>query len=77
TTLSILTPEQTSLVTLVVAVSMLIAPLLLMLYEQLQKRSSSTKPEFDKPEEISTEKHVIIAGYGRFGQIMGRLLHGQ
>ncbi|TMP54629.1 MULTISPECIES: monovalent cation:proton antiporter-2 (CPA2) family protein [unclassified Pseudoalteromonas] len=77
TTLSILTPEQTSLVTLVVAVSMLIAPLLLMFYEQLQKRSSSTKPEFDKPEQISTAKHVIIAGYGRFGQIMGRLLHAQ
>ncbi|MDX1728218.1 MAG: monovalent cation:proton antiporter-2 (CPA2) family protein [Pseudoalteromonas tetraodonis] len=77
TTLSILTPEQTSLVTLVVAVSMLIAPLLLMLYEQIQKRSSSTKPEFDKPEQINTTKHVIIAGYGRFGQIMGRLLHAQ
>ena len=77
TTLSILTREQTSLVTLVVAVSMLIAPLLLMLYEQIQKRSSSTKPEFDKPEQINTAKHVIIAGYGRFGQIMGRLLHAQ
>ncbi|MEH6816291.1 MAG: monovalent cation:proton antiporter-2 (CPA2) family protein [Pseudoalteromonas distincta] len=77
TTLSILTPEQTSLVTLVVAVSMLIAPLLLMVYEQIQKRSSSALPEFDKPEQINTAKHVIIAGYGRFGQIMGRLLHAQ
>ncbi|KDC53184.1 monovalent cation:proton antiporter-2 (CPA2) family protein [Pseudoalteromonas fuliginea] len=77
TTLSILTPEQTSLVTLVVAVSMLIAPLLLMVYEQIQKRSSCALPEFDKPEQISTAKHVIIAGYGRFGQIMGRLLHAQ
>ncbi|TMP03271.1 potassium transporter [Pseudoalteromonas sp. S3178] len=77
TTLSILTPEQTSLVTLVVAVSMLVAPLLLMVYEQIQKRSNSTAPEFDKPEQISTAKHVIIAGYGRFGQIMGRLLHAQ
>ncbi|MEL0641576.1 monovalent cation:proton antiporter-2 (CPA2) family protein [Pseudoalteromonas aliena] len=77
TTLSILTPEQTGLVTLVVAVSMLIAPLLLMVYEQIQKRSSSALPEFDKPEQISTAKHVIIAGYGRFGQIMGRLLHAQ
>ena len=77
TTLSILTPEQTGLVTLVVAVSMLIAPLLLMVHEQIQKRSSSAQPEFDKPEQISTAKHVIIAGYGRFGQIMGRLLHAQ
>jgi glutathione-regulated potassium-efflux system protein KefB len=77
TTLTILTPEQTSLVTLVVAVSMLVAPLLLMAYEQLQKRSSNSAPEFDKPEQISSAKHVIIAGYGRFGQIMGRLLHAQ
>ncbi|ATC83936.1 MULTISPECIES: monovalent cation:proton antiporter-2 (CPA2) family protein [Pseudoalteromonas] len=77
TTLSILTPEQTSLVTLVVAVSMLVAPLLLMAYEQLQKRTSNSAPEFDKPEQISSAKHVIIAGYGRFGQIMGRLLHAQ
>ena len=77
TSLSILTPEQTSLVTLVVAVSMLVAPLLLMVYEQLQKRTSNSAPEFDKPEQISTAKHVIIAGYGRFGQIMGRLLHAQ
>ncbi|MEQ2351731.1 monovalent cation:proton antiporter-2 (CPA2) family protein [Pseudoalteromonas piscicida] len=77
TTLSILTPEQTSLVTLVVAVSMLVAPLLLMAYEQLQKRTSNSAPEFDKPEQISSAKHVIIAGYGRFGQVMGRLLHAQ
>ncbi len=77
TTLSILTSEQTSLVTLVVAVSMLVAPLLLMAYEQLQKRTSNSAPEFDKPEQISSAKHVIIAGYGRFGQIMGRLLHAQ
>ncbi|MFL3651282.1 MAG: monovalent cation:proton antiporter-2 (CPA2) family protein [Pseudoalteromonas sp.] len=77
TTLSILTPEQTSLVTLVVAVSMLVAPLLLMAYEQLQKRTSNSAPEFDKPEQISSAKHVIIAGYGRFGQIIGRLLHAQ
>ena len=77
TTLSILTPEQTSLVTLVVAVSMLVAPLLLIAYEQLQKRTSNSAPEFDKPDQISSAKHVIIAGYGRFGQIMGRLLHAQ
>ena len=75
--LNILTPEQTQLVTLVVAVSMLLTPLLLMAYEQLQKRSSNTQPEFDKPEHIRSAKHVIIAGYGRFGQIMGRLLHAQ
>jgi monovalent cation:proton antiporter-2 (CPA2) family protein len=76
-TLSILSIAQNSLVTLVVAVSMLIAPLLLMAYEQLEKRKVASKPEFDKPEHINSAKHVIIAGYGRFGQIMGRLLHAQ
>lgn len=76
--LQILTPEQSSLTTLVVAISMLVAPLLLMLYDQLQKRSNITSvPAFDKPEQISPAKHVIIAGYGRFGQIMGRLLSTQ
>lgn len=29
------------------------------------------------PEQISPAKHVIIAGYGRFGQIIGRLLSTQ
>ncbi|CAM3983752.1 MULTISPECIES: monovalent cation:proton antiporter-2 (CPA2) family protein [Pseudoalteromonas] len=77
-TLQILTPEQSSLTTLVVAISMLIAPLLLMLYDTLQKRhNTTTKPDFDKPEQISPAKHVIIAGYGRFGQIIGRLLSTQ
>lgn len=76
--LQILTPEQSNLTTLVVAISMLIAPLLLLLYDTLQKRSNTTtKPEFDKPEQISPAKHVIIAGYGRFGQIIGRLLSTQ
>lgn len=77
-TLQILTPEQSSLTTLVVAISMLIAPLLLMLYDILQKRSNTTtKPDFDQPEQISPAKHVIIAGYSRFGQIIGRLLSTQ
>ena len=46
--------EQTKLTTLVVAISMLMAPLLLMFYEK-----------------------IISAGYGRFGQVIGRLLTAQ
>ncbi|KJY97368.1 monovalent cation:proton antiporter-2 (CPA2) family protein [Pseudoalteromonas ruthenica] len=76
--LQILTTEQVSLVTLVVAISMLMAPLLLILYERLQRRSNSNNtPAYDKPEHIAASKNVIIAGYGRFGQVIGRLLSAQ
>ncbi|MCG7571589.1 monovalent cation:proton antiporter-2 (CPA2) family protein [Pseudoalteromonas sp. CNC9-20] len=76
--LQILTSEQVNLVTLVVAISMLMAPLLLILYERLQRRSnSSNTPAYDKPEHIAASKNVIIAGYGRFGQVIGRLLSAQ
>ncbi|WP_218312686.1 monovalent cation:proton antiporter-2 (CPA2) family protein [Alteromonas antoniana] len=75
--LSILTPDQVNLITLVVAISMLITPLLLMLYDRRQRKSSDKRPAFDAPADIGESKHVIIAGYGRFGQIIGRLLHAQ
>lgn len=75
--LSILTPEQTKITTLVVAISMLMAPLLLMFYDKIIDRESSAEQEFDSPEEIEATKNVIIAGYGRFGQIIGRLLAAQ
>ncbi|WP_431023514.1 monovalent cation:proton antiporter-2 (CPA2) family protein [Halomonas sp. H5] len=75
--LQILTPEQTKLTTLVVAISMLCAPLLLSLYDTLSQHGKGEKPDFDSPEEIATSKQVIIAGYGRFGQVVGRLLVAQ
>jgi glutathione-regulated potassium-efflux system ancillary protein KefC/glutathione-regulated potassium-efflux system protein KefB len=75
--LHILTPEQNNLTTLVVAISMLMAPVLLICYEKIVNRVSSQVPEFDKPEDIEAAKNVIIAGYGRFGQIIGRLLNAQ
>jgi len=75
--LHILTVEQTKITTLVVAISMLMAPLLLMFYEKVISRESNTQQAFDKPEQIEATKSVIIAGYGRFGQIIGRLLKAQ
>jgi glutathione-regulated potassium-efflux system ancillary protein KefC/glutathione-regulated potassium-efflux system protein KefB len=75
--LQILTVEQTKLTTLVVAISMLLAPLLLMVYEKVIDRKSVNQQAFDEPEKIEPAKNVIIAGYGRFGQIIGRLLTAQ
>ncbi|MDO3385870.1 monovalent cation:proton antiporter-2 (CPA2) family protein [Gilvimarinus sp. SDUM040013] len=66
-----------SVVILTVALSMLVTPLLLALYETLFSRTgrSTSTPEADA--DIASTDHVIIAGYGRFGQIVGRLLSAQ
>lgn len=77
TNLQILSADQGKLITLIVAVSMLCAPLLLIVYEKILTQTSSQHREFDAPQDIEPTKNVIIAGYGRFGQIIGRLLSAQ
>lgn len=58
---------------LVVALSMLVTPLLFILYELLSKRITSEVA--DHPEdEIDEKGTVIIAGIGRFGQVVNRLV---
>ena len=75
--LKILTPEQNSLTTLVVTISMLMAPLLLIIYEKFFNQDNQPEKTFSQDEEIEPTKSVIIAGYGRFGQVIGRLLSAQ
>ncbi|CAH9058508.1 Glutathione-regulated potassium-efflux system protein KefC [Pseudoalteromonas sp. CIP111854] len=75
--LVITSPEQTKLITLIVAISMLCAPLLLMMYEKSLTRLTAAPPEFDSVKDLEPTKNVIVAGYGRFGQIIGRLLTAQ
>ena len=75
--LSILSPAEADIITLVVTVSMLATPILLMGISFLQKRATSDAPAFDLPQDIAPSRHVIVAGYGRFGQVVGRLLKAQ
>ncbi|MFT4960038.1 MAG: CPA2 family monovalent cation:H+ antiporter-2 [Paracoccaceae bacterium] len=58
---------------LVIALSMLITPLLFILYEFLSRRMSSPKKE-NQTDTIDEQGPVIIAGIGRFGQIVNRLV---
>jgi monovalent cation:proton antiporter-2 (CPA2) family protein len=76
-TLNIFNGEQAALFNAIVALSMLTTPLLFVLYEKvlLPKYNQGTKPE--KADEISEKNRVIIAGAGRFGQIVLRLLAGR
>jgi glutathione-regulated potassium-efflux system ancillary protein KefC/glutathione-regulated potassium-efflux system protein KefB len=57
----------------VVTLSMIASPLLMMLQGYIEpKLASRVRREFDTIE--STDSRVIIAGFGRFGQIIGRVL---
>jgi glutathione-regulated potassium-efflux system ancillary protein KefC len=60
------------LLTLTVALSMALAPLLSLLHDKLAARRSARAREADVIDAQDSE--VIIAGFGRFGQIVGRLL---
>ena len=72
--LALLDPAQTGLLVAVVALSMAAAPLLMLFDERvMQKRFAATAPprESDQIEEMGS---VIIAGHGRYGMTVGRLL---
>lgn len=58
---------------LVIALTMLITPLLFILYDRLSRQMLETKEPLE-PDPIDVEGPVIIAGIGRFGQIVNRLV---
>ena len=67
----VFTTEWESLLTIAVALSMATTPLLLLAHDKLVDRQAGAERE---PDAVSAEGPVIIAGFGRFGQIVGRLL---
>ncbi|MDX1974078.1 MAG: monovalent cation:proton antiporter-2 (CPA2) family protein [Rickettsiales bacterium] len=75
--LDLLSNEQTKFLTLAVALSIACTPLLMLIY------SSYIMPKFmsllyaDNFDAIEEQHPVILAGFGRFGQIIGRFLMGQ
>lgn len=65
-----------NLLIVITAISMLVSPLLLFIYEMFLS-APDQKPDTEADKDISPTCQVIIAGYGRFGQIIGRLLRAQ
>ena len=59
---------------LVVALSMLITPLLFILYEWLSARLAAEPDDTPEDDEIDEKGTVLIAGIGRFGQIVNRMV---
>lgn len=71
---AMLSPEQAAWINLLIALSIAVSPLLMTLQDRYAARFLS-KPETE-PEADTEMDHnpVIIAGFGRYGQIVGRLL---
>lgn len=74
---SILDPEMGDLLILAVTLSMILGPLLLSAYDATLHRRFARGNErpFDTIED--REGRVLIAGFGRFGQIIGRVLRAR
>lgn len=60
---------------LVIALSMLATPLLFILHEQWMRRfADTTGDKGDLAEDIRDQQPIIIAGIGRFGQVINRMV---
>ncbi|UCH84235.1 MAG: cation:proton antiporter, partial [Candidatus Latescibacterota bacterium] len=71
----VLTADTTNLLIAVVAVSMALTPFLMLVNEKLVQPRLGTKERSEREADtIEEENPVIIAGFGRFGAIVGRLL---
>ena len=73
--LKIMDSQTADLLVLVVTASMVLSPVLLALYDVTFKAVESDGRPFDTPVELYPK--VIIAGFGRFGQIVGRILRAK
>ena len=73
--LGIMDTETAELLVLVVTASMILSPLVLALHDRFFTASDLDDRPFDTPVELHPK--VIIAGFGRFGQIIGRILRAK
>jgi glutathione-regulated potassium-efflux system protein KefB len=67
-----LTSENTELLTIIVTLSMAATPILLKIESLLSRRRKGPQPVYDALPD--NDGHVIIAGFGRVGQIVARIL---
>lgn len=68
--------DTISLLTVIITASMALSPLILRLEQKLAAlRTREVEPQYDSIQNEYPE--IIIAGFGRFGQIFGRILRAQ
>jgi glutathione-regulated potassium-efflux system protein KefB len=64
-----------NLLTLAVTLSMGATPVLLLIDDMFRRRTAPETPDYEMPP--GGEGHVIVAGFGRFGQIVARVLRAR
>ncbi len=69
----VLPTDISETILLAIAVTMLLTPLGFILYDQISRRINETDDPRE-PDEIDTGGPVIVAGIGRFGQVVNRLI---
>ncbi len=72
---NVIPAEISGTLILVIALSMMMTPIMMIINELLIQPHFKSFGEKRDPDEIDEKNPVIIAGFGRFGQIVGRLLH--
>ena len=73
----LITPAAAALFGAVVTLSMLVSVILMSLYRRLAgRRKTSAIDDLETPS-ADKQDHVIVIGYGRFGQIVTQLLHAR
>ena len=73
---NLLDPDLVAFLLVVVSLSMMTTPLILLIQNRWFLTTINTAEEDDEPSEIPDHHpRVIIAGFGRFGQVVGRLMY--
>ncbi|WP_171134771.1 monovalent cation:proton antiporter-2 (CPA2) family protein [Ruegeria sp. HKCCD7221] len=70
---NVIPPDLSQKLLMIIALTMLITPLLFIIFDLLSRRIGEGTPT-PEPDEIDEKGPVIIAGIGRFGQIVNRLV---
>ncbi len=70
--LNLVDQSMADLLVLVVGISMALTSPMVMLFKRMTRKTESDSKAYDSA--IDTEPEVVIAGFGRFGQIVGRIL---
>lgn len=73
---SVIPHDLAEILAIVVALSMFLTPLLFILFDQVIMPRFETRQDGQRPDVIEDQGPVIIAGIGRFGQIVNRMLVG-
>ena len=72
----VLDRDVSGVLLLAVALSMLVTPLLFLAYERLAARSAAAPGETAPDDAVDAPAEIIVAGVGRFGQVVHRMLQG-